>query len=342
VGGKYARAVARATARAPCRERAPSHDALTPFAVRFVRLSVVICTWNRAAILPACIASVAEARVPDGTTSEIVVVDNASSDETPAVLARLAARFPIRTVSEPRPGLSFARNRGIAESTGDWLVFLDDDVEIPRDYFERVVETIRADEGCDYLGTAILPVLEEPVRPWVRYLLQHSGWYFGALDLGPRRIRFTAGKTPYGGSMTIRRSLLQATAFSELRGLVHGQLLAGEETMLFRALEAQGSYGLWVPDATVRHHLPRRRHAFAYLFRRAVGQGRTEARESELAPGRFSVLGVPGWMLRSFAAAVARAARSVLLRHPAWGSDTLMVGMRIGAMLESRRQARRA
>src|SRR5207244_667468 len=86
--------------------------------------TVVICTHNRGAILGRAVDhALVEAR---SAGADVLVVDNASTDDTPAVLAALAAP-DLRVVCEPRLGLSAARNRGLAEARGEVAVFLDDD-----------------------------------------------------------------------------------------------------------------------------------------------------------------------------------------------------------------------
>ena len=87
-------------------------------------VSVVVPTRNRSALLPVTLRSVLAQRDVD---VEVIVVDGASTDDTPAVLAALAdAR--LRVVWQDAPdGAASARNRGAAEARGEWLAFVDDD-----------------------------------------------------------------------------------------------------------------------------------------------------------------------------------------------------------------------
>ena len=87
------------------------------------RLSVIVCAHNEARLLPACLHSLlAQTRLPD----EIVVVNNASTDETRAV----AQQIPyVSVVDEPRKGLVVARETGRRTATGDILVYLDADLD---------------------------------------------------------------------------------------------------------------------------------------------------------------------------------------------------------------------
>jgi glycosyltransferase involved in cell wall biosynthesis len=87
-----------------------------------VRVSVVIPTYNRASRLPAAIDSVLRQGVSD---IEIIVVDDGSSDDTRAVVARYGNR--VRYVYQANAGVGAARNAGIRLATGTFAAFLDSD-----------------------------------------------------------------------------------------------------------------------------------------------------------------------------------------------------------------------
>ena len=92
-------------------------------------ITIAIPTHNRAATLSATLGSVAALAIPPGAELDCIVVDNGSTDATPAAVEVCAksARFPVRRVFETRLGSSFARNRAIAESKSEFIFFIDDD-----------------------------------------------------------------------------------------------------------------------------------------------------------------------------------------------------------------------
>lgn len=100
------------------------------------RISLVICTLNRAHSLLATLRSVEAAAVHAGEF-EVVLADNGSVDDTPAVIAEWASTvpFPVRYLHVSRKGLSAARNAAIAAASGDLLVFTDDDCRLASDFF---------------------------------------------------------------------------------------------------------------------------------------------------------------------------------------------------------------
>jgi glycosyltransferase involved in cell wall biosynthesis len=101
-----------------------------------IALSVIVPTKDRAAFVARVLESLAAQRgAPD---FEAIVVDNGSSDDTPAVVASAAARapFPIRCISLPVANRALARNAGIEAATGMVLVFVDDDVWLPEGFLQ--------------------------------------------------------------------------------------------------------------------------------------------------------------------------------------------------------------
>src|SRR5687768_9378829 len=93
-----------------------------------VNVSVVMCTHNRAPMLPEALQSLFALRA-EGFKYEIVVVDNASTDNTADVVRGMIPQSPVRLhlVNEATPGGAYAHNRGIDAAAGDWIAWFDDD-----------------------------------------------------------------------------------------------------------------------------------------------------------------------------------------------------------------------
>src|SRR5688500_504515 len=106
--------------------------------------SVLICTYNRARLLEATLASLAAMRVPPDLHWDVIVVDNNSTDGTRAVIESHVHAFPValRYVFEPRQGKSHALNSGAAASAAEVIAFTDDDVRIDPDWLEAAVEPL--------------------------------------------------------------------------------------------------------------------------------------------------------------------------------------------------------
>ena len=105
-------------------------------------LSLVVPVYNVAPFLKRCLASLA---AQDLEGVEIVLVDDGSTDDSPAILARYAARHPqMRVIRQPNGGLSAARNTGMDHVGGEYLAFVDSDDWIEPGYYRRLLDLARA------------------------------------------------------------------------------------------------------------------------------------------------------------------------------------------------------
>jgi glycosyltransferase involved in cell wall biosynthesis len=112
-------------------------------------LSLIIPAYNEESYLAACLeyaSAELEAQKHRGPF-EIIVVNNASTDRT----HEIAASFPhVRVVYEPRKGLTYARQRGLEEATGEILAYIDADTHMPQGWVARVLDAYqsRSDAVC--------------------------------------------------------------------------------------------------------------------------------------------------------------------------------------------------
>jgi glycosyltransferase involved in cell wall biosynthesis len=134
-------------------------------------VSIIICTRDRADSLRQTLQSIGKCTIPADLPAELLVIDNGSSDHTREVVESAELKnMPLRYIGEPNPGLSHARNLGLAEASGDIILFTDDDVRVPTDWIERMCRPIasgRADAIAG--GIKIAPNLE---RPWLNGFLR--------------------------------------------------------------------------------------------------------------------------------------------------------------------------
>ena len=123
---------------------------------RSVKFSILIATFNRAAVLQKTLESLASLQ-PEGSW-EVIVIDNNSPDDTPQVVEAATRTFPVplRYVFEPEPGRSAALNSGFQAARGAILVTTDDDVRVEPDWLDRIAAGFEA-HGCDYIGGRVVP-----------------------------------------------------------------------------------------------------------------------------------------------------------------------------------------
>ena len=127
-------------------------------------VSIIICTWNNTASLRATIEAVGRVSVPADLPAELVVVDNASTDDTPRVIesARLT-NMPVRRLLERERGKCRALNRALRETAGDILLFTDEDVRPPANWIEGMCRPISQGRADVVAGGVVFPAEYETI-----------------------------------------------------------------------------------------------------------------------------------------------------------------------------------
>lgn len=244
-----------------------------------ISISAIICTHNRADYLGAAIDSLLNQTL---SNYEIIVVDNASTDQTRAVVEARLPHARLRYVYEATLGLSAARNRGAAEAQGSILAYLDDDAEASPGWLAALLDIFQAQEQVAIAGgkvTLIWPPQTQPPQ-WLSSELSSS---LGAYDLGDEVVAITQpGLTPRGLNYAIRRTFLQQIGgFDPQLGRVGKNLLSNEELHMTQlALQSQWQV-LYVPAALAAHNVAPERLQRRWFLKRSWWQGISECyRES--------------------------------------------------------------
>jgi glycosyltransferase involved in cell wall biosynthesis len=239
-------------------------------------VTAILCTRNRAAWLERALHSLARQSLP-AEAREILVVDNASTDDTPAAVRRLAAELtPIRYLAEPRLGLSFARNAGWQAANGEIIAYLDDDAVAAPDWLERIRDTfasLRPQPGC--LGGRVRLVWPGTRPAWASPDLDSC---FGALHWSVEPRWLEPGEWIVGCNMAFNRCHLAAVGgFPTTLGRRGEALLSMEETALQRALARRGLRAFYHPDVVVDHHVLPERITPDWVERRMFWNGASTA-----------------------------------------------------------------
>lgn len=246
-----------------------------------VRLSIVIATYNRSAMLMQTLQSVIEQTLPREEW-ECVVVNNNSTDSTAADFEAFAVRYPdynLRMVLETNQGLSYARNRGIRESEGEYIAIVDDDERIAPEFVASYVALF--DEVPDAVAAGGPIVAEYPTgRPrWMSAFTERpiaNTMYFG------EEVReFPRGRVPGGGNMALRRSAVRRYGvFDTSLGYVGESLVGGEESDLFERLQIAEAKYYYVPKAVMYHIIPKEKLTVEYLRRLSYNVGVSQLRRA--------------------------------------------------------------
>lgn len=239
-------------------------------------ISIIICTYNREKYLGETLERLAANRYSDAW--ELVLVNNNSTDSTVQICEAFAAahaELPFRYFVETKQGLSQARNRGMLEAKGDWLVFLDDDAFVEPNYLERLAQYTKQLPDMTAFGGRIYPLFEDNNSP--AWLCRWNRSWLSALDKGDRLDTFEGAEYPIGANMGFCRTMAAACGeFDTALGRSGKNLIGGEEKDYFNRIKAQSGKIYYLPEIAVQHCIPPSRTTNEYIARLGDGVGVSE------------------------------------------------------------------
>lgn len=242
-----------------------------------VRVSVIMCTYNRDHMLGDSILAVQRQDFPSNLY-EIVVVDNNSTDCTKSIVEQIATMSPVRIkyLFEGNQGLSFARNTGISNAEGEIIVFTDDDINAEHNWLRELVSAFDSpDIAC--AGGPIRPIWPFPKPDWLTERWQ------GPLTISDFKPAQESGEFkgpyyPWGANIAFRKEVFAAIGLFPIDlGRIGNCLLSNEEVNLCRKIEASGKRIKFVPNAVIHHKISPERIRKIWLYHRNYWQGRSNA-----------------------------------------------------------------
>lgn len=247
-------------------------------------LTIAVCTRNRAQLLEGCLRSLARDR--SSVERELVVVDNGSTDATRAVVeaAERTTPFPVRYVSEPRPGQSHARNAAVERASGSLIAFTDDDVVVEDGWGDAIAAPF-ADPAVGAVAGRILPLWPSEPPSWLH---GPHATLLTLIDYGDEP-RVLEVEPPLGANMAVRVDVARAfaPAFDPSLGHRPGLRLAHEEVHFVNRVRETHTV-VYAPEAVVRHVIEPERMQLPYLrrafFQLGLGLGRRERLERAERP----------------------------------------------------------
>lgn len=250
-------------------------------------VSVVIATRNRARLLPANIESVLKGC--EGVRAEVIYVNDASTDDTAAVLAGFGDRIRWLDAENARaPGR--ARNQGARIARGTWLLFTDDDCLIPEGWAKGMLD-LQEKHRCDALSGGFTPVnMETSAERYYEYRM---------------RTIFGREAKPIAAA-PMMCFLVRRSAFEQVGGFSPMRLSSQEDWELCYRLTRAGHPIMYDPAVSVGHEYAR---DWGYVFRRVTDTAWIAPlvwRESgvnvlgKLAKDTARFLGAPVWCWHYF------------------------------------------
>lgn len=301
-----------------------------------MRLSIILPTYNRAAILDATLCAYLRLDIVPGSW-ELLVVDNASQDDTKQVVEKFGSRLPIVYLHEPRQGKNHANNRGIEHATGDVLVFTDDDITPSPNWLTSISAAISRWPGKCFFGGRVNPLFPPYTWQGVKQA-DFSSYVFGIHDLGIPEGEYPCGGSPVGANCWMRRDVFRdGWRYDGSIGPNGRGRVSGSELEFFTRLLSAGYRAVYVPDAAVQHRIESKQTKLPYLIRRAYASGRGQARIFGFPPECKRIGGVPRYLYREILEYAASSASMLLTMSPACAFERIMkCSVLLGAIRESR------
>ena len=232
-------------------------------------ITVLICTYNGAKLLPETLKHLAAQEVPAGIDWEIVLVSNASNDNTMSLASslwtKLGSNVPLRVLDEPKPGKPFAIERGFAEARYSYICIVDDDNWLAPNYLALACQIMDEHPQIGALGGAIDAVCEITPPAWFakyagHYAVGKQGERSGDLTLTERFI--------CGAGCVVRKNAwekVQRAGFKSLLVKYPGVRGSGEDVEMCYALILAG-YAIWYDERLhFRHFISANRLTWNYL-----------------------------------------------------------------------------
>ncbi len=238
-----------------------------------IEISVIICTYNRAGMLPRVIDSLIQQTL-NKASYEIVVVDNNSADNTPQVVHQIQTRHPecnIVFLCEPLQGLNHAKNLGLSHARGAYIAFIDDDAKASATWLDTALQCLNNIQPLPIaIGGRILPFYELLKPEWFKDEYEVRTW-----GEQPRFLR--KGESLSGSNMIFKKEVFDIYGVFDVSVGVKGKYLSlGAETSLFDKIwEVSGDAKVlyYSPQLVVFHAVPDYKLTVSYALKRAFASG---------------------------------------------------------------------
>lgn len=263
-------------------------------------ITVIVCTYNRSKSLARTLDSIAVQALPEPIDWDVLVVDNNSTDQTHEVVQDFQAKYPGRFqyLIEKHQGVSYARNAGIQNASGEILVFIDDDEYAESGWLQNLTAHLHTGEWAGAGG----PVISQWDRSKPRWLQATNSFTLGPLaafnyDAGPDGGAMT--DPPVGANMAFRKEAFEAYGgFRVDLGRIGALLLANEDIEFGRRLLQAGLSLRWEPKAVVYHPVEEYRVSKKYFQSWWFNKGRSEIVERTAGVRGHNLFAVLFWQLR--------------------------------------------
>jgi glycosyltransferase involved in cell wall biosynthesis len=239
--------------------------------------SIVICTYNRSALLADSLLTLIESLDSYQKPVEVLVVNNASTDNTNEIVNSFKSEktsCAIALLQEDRKGLSFARNTGLAHARGEVICFLDDDVFVSKGWLEGMLSAfaLSDDVGC-VTGQIRLHYPDVVIPAWLDS--RYNGLFSECLRGDSARL-LKRGDDFIGANFALTRKAVSTVGlFNTALGRKGCNLLSGEDTEYAERLWNQGFKIAYSAEGYIFHRVHPERLTYRWIAKRYFWAGVT-------------------------------------------------------------------
>jgi len=270
-----------------------------PFAptLAWLRISIVVCTYNGARTLRDCLEGLRRLSYP---AYEVIVVDDGSTDATAAI----AREYNCRLIRTANRGLANARNTGLAAATGEIIAYIDDDAYPDPHWLSYLAATFLSTSHAGVGGPNVAPAGDGPIAECV-----------ARAPGGPVHVLLTDREAEHipGCNMAFRKACLEA-----IGGFDPQFRTAGDDVDVCWRLQERGWTLGFQPPALVWHH---RRNSVRTYWKQQIGYGRAEAMLERKWPEKYNGPGHVRWAGRMYGLGLTAllGLRRPRIYHGVWG-----------------------
>jgi glycosyltransferase involved in cell wall biosynthesis len=238
------------------------------------KISAIICTHNGQKTLRTAIQSLINQTLPK-SNYQILVVDNASTDNTREIVRGFNNEINLCYICEPKLGLSNARNAGWTKASGEYVAYLDDDAIACPQWLERILEAFRVVPQAGAVGGKVDPIWEMEPPAWVNDIMKR---FLTVLDWSETPIVLNNSQYLVGANISFpRKTLEKFSGFPTDLGRKGKNLISNEEIELINSIKKNGQVVYYHPEIAVQHFVPSSRLNPSWFRKRWFTQGISDA-----------------------------------------------------------------
>jgi len=236
-------------------------------------ISIIICSYNGGKVLPLTLRSITDLELPKSIPTELILVDNNSTDNTPEIASMEWSRYnsPIdfKIVKQENPGLMNARSKGVFSATYDLIVFCDDDNSLHKDYLVKAWQIMNINRNIGALGGQGFAISDVEIPNWFKEV---SGSY----ACGKQRANSgycTERRYLWGAGLVSTKKILKKIMSTpmKLSGRRGNELLAGDDSEICLRIILEGKELYYDENLKYNHFIEANRLSLDYLSKMNKG-----------------------------------------------------------------------